>query len=83
MGEDPGHHDYWWFYWLYSLERACELSQVAWIGEWDWYQDGAEFLMAGQDDEGEFAGRTLVDNCFALLFLKQAQLPVLTGPRDR
>ncbi|MCB9878008.1 MAG: hypothetical protein H6835_10445 [Planctomycetes bacterium] len=79
-GDEVGHHDYWYYYWLYSLERACELSQTAWIGEWDWYNDGAELLLASQRDDGSWGGE--VDTSFALLFLKQAQLPVITGLRN-
>ena len=80
-GRDPVKRNQHWFYWIYSLERACELSRVAWIGDWDWYYEGAEVLMALQDERGGFVGANYADVCFALLFLKQAQLPVLTGPR--
>jgi len=82
-GFDRWHQDYWFYYWLYSLERACELSRVAWIGDWDWYFEGAELLMGTQHADGKFDRNNLVNNCFAVLFLKKAQLPVLTGPRDR
>jgi len=80
-GRNPAQRNQRWFYWIYSLERACELSRVAWIGDWDWYYEGAEVLMALQDTRGGFGGANYTDVCFALLFLKQAQLPVLTGPR--
>jgi hypothetical protein len=80
-GRNPAQRNQRWFYWIYSLERACELSRVAWIGDWDWYYEGAEVLMALQDSRGGFGGANHTDVCFALLFLKQAQLPVLTGPR--
>lgn len=70
-----------WFYWLYSLERACELSRTGRIDDWDWYADGAEVLLALQDVHGRFGQATLEEQCFAVLFLKKAQLPVLTGPR--
>jgi hypothetical protein len=69
------------FYWLYSLERACELSRTGRIDDWDWYAEGAEVLLALQDVHGRFARATLEEQCFAVLFLKKAQLPVLTGPR--
>jgi hypothetical protein len=77
-GDDPAHHDYWWYYWIYSLERACELSRVAWIDGWDWYGEGAEMLLAAQRPDGRFGNVNVVDQCFALLFLKRAQLPVIT-----
>lgn len=67
------------FYYLYGLERAAELSHVALIGDRDWYFEGATMLLGMQRKNGSFAG--FVDNCFAVLFLKQAAppLPVLTG----
>ncbi|MBL9077988.1 MAG: hypothetical protein JNL08_10820 [Planctomycetes bacterium] len=73
------HHHF--FYWLYSLDRACELSRVGRIDDWDWYWEGAELLLAIQDHNGRFGEAQLEEQCFALLFLKKAQLPVLTGPR--
>ena len=82
-GDDTWHEDYWFYYWLYSLERACELSRVSWVGDWDWYYEGAELLMATQDEQGRFDRHEMLSTCFAVLFLKKAQLPVLTGPRDR
>lgn len=77
----PPNRNTWFFYWLYSLERACELSRVGLIDDWDWYHDGAQVLLALQDRNGKFGRASLEDQCFAVLFLKKAQLPVLTGPR--
>jgi hypothetical protein len=77
----PPHRNLWYFYWLYSLERACELSRVGRIGTWDWYHEGAQVLLALQDGHGAFGRANLEEQCFAVLFLKKAQLPVLTGPR--
>jgi hypothetical protein len=34
-----------------------------------------------QDHNGKFGPAMLNEQCFAVLFLKKAQLPVLTGPR--
>lgn len=79
-GPPPLRNTYY-FYWLYSLERACELSRTGRIDDWDWYAEGAEVLLALQDVHGHFAQATLEQQCFAVLFLKKAQLPVLTGPR--
>ena len=71
------------FYYLYGLERACELGQVALIGHRDWYFEGSIMLLGMQDHRGAFRGATLPGNCFAVLFLKQAAppLPVITGKR--
>jgi hypothetical protein len=76
----PDHLEGWYYYWMYSLERACELSRVGLIDGWDWYHDGAQVLLDLQHNDGHFPG-TLEDTCFAVLFLKKAQLPVFTGPR--
>ncbi len=69
------------FYWLYSLERACELSRTGLIDDWDWYHEGAQVLLSLQDVHGKFGHANFEEQCFAILFLKKAQLPVLTGPR--
>ena len=79
-GPPPRRNDHY-FYWLYSLERACELSRTGLIDDWDWYHDGAQVLLALQDQHGKFGPAKLNEQCFAVLFLKKAQLPVLTGPR--
>jgi len=69
----------WYGYALYSLERACELGGIARLGERDWYFDGCMQLLRQQGRDGGFP--TIEDTCFAVLFLKKAQLPVRTGPR--
>jgi hypothetical protein len=78
-GNSLHHAMNWWFYYLYGLERACELSNVGLIDGLDWYHDHALILLAAQDEDGGF-GR-LEDTCWAILFLKKAQLPVFTLPR--
>ncbi|MCB9887413.1 MAG: hypothetical protein H6838_18120 [Planctomycetes bacterium] len=67
------------FYWLYSLERACQLNHVALLDDWDWYHDGAQVLLALQDDDGAFGPATFEQQCFAVLFLGRAQLAARTG----
>jgi hypothetical protein len=76
--DNPKFHAHY-FYYMYGLERAAELAQVALIGDRDWYFEGATMLIKMQAKNGDFGG--LVDNCFAVLFLKQAAppLPTLTG----
>lgn len=71
------------FYYLYGLERACELGQIALIGHRDWYFEGSIMLLGMQNAQGAFRGADLPGNCFAVLFLKQAAppLPVITGNR--
>ena len=35
-------------YYLYGLERACEINQIALLGRRDWYFEGANILMETQ-----------------------------------
>lgn len=67
----------WHNYYLYGLERACELNQVAWLGGRDWYFEGAMHLIAQQQENGSWGSS--VDTSFALLFLKKTALPTITG----
>jgi hypothetical protein len=71
------------FYFLWSLERVGVIYGLDTIGKKDWYTWGAELLVATQAENGswvgEFAGGG-VDTCFALLFLRRANLaPDLTA----
>ncbi len=70
------------FYWLYSLERACQLNHVVLLDDWDWYHDGAQVLLALQDADGAFGPATFEEQCFAVLFLGRAQLAARTGGLD-
>src|SRR5262249_29722193 len=78
----PGRAHSHWYYWLYSLERACELAGIARLQDRDWYCEGALQLLAAQQPNGSFRsddGLLLEATCFAVLFLKKATLPVVTG----
>jgi hypothetical protein len=73
-----------WFYYLYGVERACELAGVALVQDRDWYYEGALQLMALQQQNGAFPldhpnGKVLDATCFAVLFLKKATMPAVTG----
>ena len=80
-GPVPQRHEFY-FYWLYSLERACQLNHAVLIDDWDWYHDGAQVLLALQDDDGAFGPATFEEQCFAVLFLGRAQLAARTGSLD-
>ena len=75
------------YYYLYSLERAAMLSGVALIQDRDWYFEGAMVLVLNQLEDGSWPAELQVDgendeiarNAMAILFLKQNTLPVLTG----
>ena len=75
---EPRPHD---LYFLWSLERvAPSLYDLAKIGGKDWYAWGRKDLLAKQQkdgswtDGGYYGSNNILDTCFALLFLKQANL---------
>jgi hypothetical protein len=80
------------YYFLWSLERVAVVYGLRTIGGQDWYAWGSEVIVGHQRPDGSwgdsFAGP--VDTCFALLFLKRANVAVdltkilqsLGGARD-
>jgi hypothetical protein len=68
------------FYFLWSLERVGVLFGLPKIGGKDWYAWGRKTLLATQNKDGSWTGgkywgsNNILDTCFALLFLKQANL---------
>jgi hypothetical protein len=65
------------FYFLWSLERVAVAYDLRTIGNKDWYGWGAEIILNNQLLDGSWSGdHTLFgsDTCFALLFLKRANL---------
>lgn len=79
LRENPRMGSKWYYYYLYGLERACEIAGVTHIDEHDWYFDGAMLLLSQQNPDGSWGD--LADTCFALLFLKKATLPGTTLAR--
>jgi hypothetical protein len=64
------------YYFLWSLERVCVAYSVDKIGKTDWYDWGAEILLANQGHDGGWNNGEfhIADTCFALLFLRRANL---------
>jgi hypothetical protein len=65
------------YYALWTLERAAVLFGLESVGGKDWYRWGAEILLANQKSDGSWCGAYAgggCDTCFALLFLKHADL---------
>ena len=79
---NPGGNQAWHYYYLYGLERAGVLAGRRWIGEHDWYREGADFLLARQAGIGSWNG-SILDTAFALLFLKRSTTPVATTGLNR
>lgn len=72
------------YYYMYGLERACELAGVARLQGRDWYFEGAMALLEHQQRNGSFRiesqnGGVFDATCFAVLFLKKATLPAISG----
>jgi hypothetical protein len=65
------------YYFLWSLERVAVALDLKTIGKKDWYAWGTEVLLANQRPDGSWVGEyggCGADTCFALLFLKRANL---------
>jgi hypothetical protein len=70
------------YYFLWSLERVAVGYGVNTIAGKDWYNWGAAALLSAQQQDGSWKGKfgTDIDTCFALLFLRRANLaPDLTA----
>jgi hypothetical protein len=78
-----------WYYWLYSVERAGILWGRERIGDKWWYAQGANELLRLQNPDGswgqDFGTSTdrPANTAFAVLFLKRAvPPPVITGGKE-
>jgi hypothetical protein len=74
----------WHCYYLYGLERVGRLSARRFIGDHDWYREGAELLISKQDafshhwlGRGHSEDNPHVTTSLALLFLSKGRRPVL------
>lgn len=71
-------------YYLYGVERIGRLTGQRFIGDHDWYREGAEMLVASQEDfqglwqgVGHAENNPLVATSFALLFLSKGRRPIV------
>jgi hypothetical protein len=73
------------FYNVYGLERLGRLSGERFIGKYDWYREGCEFLIRCQQPDGAFVrgtgidGADIISTAFSLLFLSKGRTPVLVS----
>jgi hypothetical protein len=74
------------YYYLYGLERAGRLTARRFIGDHDWYREGAELLVREQDSlshywkGGWYAERDeRISTAMALLFLAKGRRPIVMG----
>jgi len=71
-------------YYLYGLERVGRMTGRRFIGDHDWYREGAEVLLDQQDEisggwrgVGNAESNPLVATSFALLYLSKGRRPVV------
>lgn len=76
----------WHLYYLYGLERLGRLTARRFIGEHDWYREGAELLISEQDPfshhwqgQGHAEDQPDIATALALLFLSKGRWPVLVA----
>ncbi len=64
------------YYFLWSLERVSVALDLKTVGGKDWYAWGSDILLVNQGPDGSWQGEdaAIIDTCFALLFLKRANL---------
>jgi hypothetical protein len=79
IDSNPGKGGAWLYYYLYGLERVGILYDVKLLGNRDWYQEGAKWLLEKQGANGAWNAEW--DTCFAILFLKKATRSIATGDR--
>lgn len=88
VSENPGggKGQLWKYYYLYGLERVGRLSGLRYVGDHDWYFEGAEHLVHDprRDElQGKWTGVNateqdpVVTTSFVLLFLAKGRSPVL------
>jgi hypothetical protein len=82
---NPGGSEHTLFYYLYALERVGRLSGRRFIGDHDWYREGAARLLEMQDAfQGFWRGAGSLESqeiatSFALLFLSKGKRQVVIG----
>jgi len=69
-------------YGWYGVERIGVASGTKYFGTIDWFQKGAEHLIATQAKDGSWptedpGGTHLTDTCFAVLFLARGRAPIM------
>jgi hypothetical protein len=63
------------YYFLFSMERMAMVYDLKKIGDTDWYLWGVDKLLKSQQPGGQWTGLFgPADTCFALLFLKRANV---------
>ena len=82
---NPGNTS-WLLYYLYAVERVGRLTGRRFLGQHDWYREGADMLVSRQDrlsgfwmGTGHIERNPIVSTSFALLFLSKGRRPVVVS----
>lgn len=72
----------WYFYYMYGVERVGRMSGRRFLGDHDWYREGASRLLERQDPlngswKGEDVENDIIGTSFAILFLAKGRRPIL------
>ena len=86
VNRNPG-VDYWHSYYMFSLERVGRITAQRFIGDHDWFREGAKTLVALQSPDGswpsdldeEHLDDTRVSTSFYLLFLAKGRRPIVVA----
>jgi len=77
LRENPGRGAAWYYFWLYSLERAGVTSGQRTFGTHDWFREGTAVLVSGQKADGSWSSGHLYEDALGLLFLAKGYKPLL------
>jgi hypothetical protein len=70
----------WHYYYLYGLERVGRACGYKYFGDYDWFREGARWLLENQLPDGSWRGggaQSLYNTSWALLFLCHGRAPLL------
>ena len=76
LDANPNRGAAWYYFWLYSLERAGVTSGRRTFGPHDWFREGTALLVKGQRADGSWSNH-LYQDTLALLFLAKGFKPLL------
>jgi hypothetical protein len=64
------------YYFLWSMERVAVIYDLQKVGNQDWYAIGSKYIISRQENDGAWRGKLTEtpDTCFALFFLRRANL---------
>lgn len=83
VNDNPGHRE-WYMYYMYALERVGRMTGQRFIGNHDWYREGADAILRRRDSvggkiRGVSAETEVAATAMALLFLSKGKRQVVIG----